>query len=366
MVACRINYILFYHCGIACTIVYRCIRCWKRWRPGTCEGVALLSGDRRNCNFTKLRTLQDIKCLRSLVVDGSVCTCVKGNTYITFWRMVACRINYILLILNNSIGDRRRRYKIARVTSFYQIIILVNALCDARLRRVHRTLDKRTSKCSIRALRNGNCTMRIGIWLYLKRIIVILKNGISALRFSPILFKRCRAAIRINLSILIKIGMEPHTCFIRGCLSFATLFNNIADKTRTLRIRLRSNQRTILFHHNLSGDCSSNCRYLSMCSRLCRRRVGNSLDIKRNIYMRTIAKCHNNGRLLCNSRTASRRLPAWLVAAWQRTVLAVMSCNNQFIRNIRRYRTRMFYKFFGNNRRANIRKRVRPIKACWR
>ena len=198
--------------------------------------------------------------------------------------------------------------------------------------------------------------MRIGIWLYLKPIIVILKNGISALRLSLILFKRCRAAIRINLPILIKIGVEPHTCFIRGCLSFATLFNNIADKTRTLRIRLRINQRTILFHHNLSGDCRSNCRCLSMCSRLCRRRVGNSLYIKRNIYMRTIAKCHNNGRLLCNGCAASRL----------RTMLAVMPCNNQFIRDIRRDRTGMLDKFFGNKRLTSICKRFRPIKACWR
>ena len=277
--------------------------------------------------------------------------------------MVTCRINYVLLILNNSIGDRRRRYKIARVTSFYQIIILVNALRDARLRRVHRTLDKRTSKCSIRALRNGNCTMRIGIWLYLKRIIVILKNGISALRLSLILFKRCRAAIRINPPMLIKIGMEPHTCFIRGRLSFATLLNNIANKMRTLRRRLRSNQRTVLFYDNFSGDGSSNCRYLSMCPRLCRRRVGNSLDIKRNIYMRTIAKCHNNGRLLRNSRAASR-LRTRLATAWLRTWFTALT-NNQFIRDIRRDRTGMLDKFFGNKRLTSIRKRLRPIKACW-
>ena len=224
--------------------------------------------------------------------------------------MVTCRINYILLILNNSIRDRRHRLKIVRIASFYQIIILVNALCDTRLRRVHRTLDKCTSKCSIHVLRNGKCTMWIGIRLYLKRIIVILKNGITTLRLSLILFKRCRAAIRINLPVLAKIGMEPHTCFIRGRLSLVTLLNNIANKVRTLRRRLRSNQQTILFHHNLSGDCRSNCRCLSMCSRLCRRRVGNSLYIKRNIYMRTIAKCHNNGRLLCNGCAASRRLSA--------------------------------------------------------
>ena len=309
---------------------------------------------RRYGDIGELSTLQNIKCLRSFVVDCSVWTCVKGDAYITFWRLVALCINYILLILNNSIGDRRRRLKIARVTSFYQIIVLINALGNTRLCFVHRTLNKRTSKCSIRALWNGNCTMRIGIWLYLKPIIVILKNGISALRLSLILFKRCRAAIRINLPILIKIGVEPHTCFIRGCLSFATLFNNIADKTRTLRIRLRSNQRTILFHHNLSGDGSGNCRYLSMCPRLCRRRVGNSLDIKRNIYMRTIGKCHNNGRLLCNGCAASRL----------RASLATLG-NNQCIRNIRRHRARMLDKFFGNKRLTSIRKRLRPIKACW-
>ena len=211
---------------------------------------------------------------------------------------------------------------------------------------------------------NGKCTTRIGIRLYLKRIIVVLKNGISALRFSLILFKRCRAAIRINLSILIKIGMEPHTCFIRGRLSFATLFNNIANKVRTLRRRLRINQRTILLHHNLSGDCRSNCRCLSMCSRLCRRRVGNSLYIKRNIYMRTIAKCHNNGRLLCNSRAASR-LRTRLAASRLRTWFTALT-NNQFIRDIRRDRTGMLDKFFGNKRLTSICKRFRPIKACWR
>ena len=339
--------------------------CWKLWCPAF-EGVALISGDRRKLclNFTELSTTQDIKCLRRTTCNLCMFSRFEGYTYIAFRCLVTCRINYILLILNNNIGDRRRRYKIARVTSFYQIIILVNALCDARLCRVHRTLDKRTSKCSIRALRNGNCTMRIGIWLYLKRIIVILKNGISTLRLSLILFKRCRAAIRINLPMLIKIGMEPHTCFIRGRLSFATLLNNIANKMRTLRRRLRSNKRTILFHHNLPGDGSGNCRCLSMCPRLCRRRVGNSLDIKRNIYMRTIAKCHNNGRLLRNSRAASR-LRTRLSTAWLRTWFTTLT-NNQFIRNIRRYRTRMFYKFFGNNRRSSIRKRVRPIKACWR
>ena len=264
-------------------------------------------------------------------------------------------LNYVLLILNNSIGDRRRSCKITRFTSFYQIIILVNTLCDTRLRSIHRTLDKRTSKCSIRALRNGNCTMWIGIRLYLKRIIVILKNGISTLRFSLILFKRCRAAIRINLPMPIKIGMEPHTCFIRGRLSLVTLFNNIANKVRTLRRRLRINQRTILLHHNLSGDCRSNCRCLSMCPRLCRRRVGNSLYIKRKVYMRTIGKCHNNGRLLCNGCAASRL----------RTRLATLT-NNQFIRDIRRDRTGMLDKFFGNKRLTSIRKRLRPIKACWR
>ena len=264
-------------------------------------------------------------------------------------------INYILLILNNSIGDRRRRYKIARVTSFYQIIILVNALRDARLRRVHRALNKRTSKCSIRARRNSNCTMWIGIWLYLKRIIVILKNGISALRLSLILVKRCRAAIRIYLPILIKIGMKPHTCFIRGCLSFATLLNNIANKVRTLRRRLRSNQQTILFHHNLSGDGRSNCRCLSMWPRLCRRRVGHGFHIKRNVYMRTIAKCHNNGRLLRNGCAASRL----------RTRLSALT-NNQFIRNIRRHRTRMLDKFFSNKRLTSTLDRLRPIKTCWR
>ena len=196
--------------------------------------------------------------------------------------------------------------------------------------------------------------MWIGVRLYLKRIIVILKNGISALRRSRILYKRCRATIRINLPMLIKIGMEPHTCFIRGYLIFATLLDNIADKTRTLRRRLRINQRTILFHHNLPGDCSGNCGCLSMCPRLCRRRVGHSLHIKRNIYMRTIAKCHNNGRLLRNSRAASRlrtRLPL---------------TNNQFICDIRRHRTRMLDKFFSNKRLTSTLDRLRPIKTCWR
>ena len=63
-----LKYVLFYYCGIACSFVYLRSLLRKYWIP-TCEGVVLISRNFRNAYFTKLSTLQDIKCLRVLTCN---------------------------------------------------------------------------------------------------------------------------------------------------------------------------------------------------------------------------------------------------------------------------------------------------------
>ena len=120
LVALCINYILFHNRGELICFGNCFSICWKLWCPA-CEGVASISGDRRKLclNFTELSTTQDIKCLRRTICNLCMFSRFEGYTYIAFWRMVTCRINYIFLILNNSIRDRRHRLKIARIASFY-------------------------------------------------------------------------------------------------------------------------------------------------------------------------------------------------------------------------------------------------------